>query len=275
MRKVKKVLQSTEGVYTVAIEPQQHKVTVTGNIDPQILIRKLTKTGKHAELWPEKPAGKEKKNEKQKNEEEKENNANSNDNIEEDEEDPPENMDTKLNSSGINGGNTGHVVKFLAVENPNNEAKQAGNVPAGEKSPASNTNQNGSGSGGQGGKKKKKKGRKSNNNNAGSQANSAPSNTGMEGTKMGPSQSADEFDLGHSNQHIFQPSYGPYQPYVMSYNAAYPSYSAAPICYMSPPSIPYMYASSYAQPEACPEQSSPLTSFGILSEENANGCHVM
>lgn len=46
------------GVYTTNIDLQQHKVTVTGNVKPEALIKKLIKTGKHAELWPEpKPTG--------------------------------------------------------------------------------------------------------------------------------------------------------------------------------------------------------------------------
>ncbi|MQL79993.1 hypothetical protein Taro_012452 [Colocasia esculenta] len=54
-RKVKKVLQSIEGVYTTAVEARQHKVTVVGDVDAQTLIKKLLKSGKHAELWPEPP----------------------------------------------------------------------------------------------------------------------------------------------------------------------------------------------------------------------------
>ncbi|KAL5776496.1 hypothetical protein ACOSP7_009422 [Xanthoceras sorbifolium] len=49
--KVKKLLQKIDGVYKTAIDAEQGKVTVTGNVDPAILIRKLEKSGKHAELW--------------------------------------------------------------------------------------------------------------------------------------------------------------------------------------------------------------------------------
>lgn len=42
------------GVYMTTIDPQQQKVTVTGNLDADTLIKKLVKSGKHAELWPEK-----------------------------------------------------------------------------------------------------------------------------------------------------------------------------------------------------------------------------
>ncbi|XP_011087378.1 heavy metal-associated isoprenylated plant protein 32 [Sesamum indicum] len=49
--KVKKKLQKIEGVYKVSIDVEQGKVTVSGNVDPATLIKKLEKAGKHAELW--------------------------------------------------------------------------------------------------------------------------------------------------------------------------------------------------------------------------------
>ncbi|KAK7387897.1 hypothetical protein VNO78_22695 [Psophocarpus tetragonolobus] len=68
-RKVKKVLQSIDGVFTTAVDPQQQKVTITGNVGVETLIRKLMKAGKRAEIWPENvAAGKGKKNKKEKGE---------------------------------------------------------------------------------------------------------------------------------------------------------------------------------------------------------------
>lgn len=49
--KVKKLLQKIDGVYTVNIDTEQGKVTVTGNVDPSVLIKKLEKRGKYAQLW--------------------------------------------------------------------------------------------------------------------------------------------------------------------------------------------------------------------------------
>lgn len=43
------------GVYTVAIDAEQQKVTVSGNADSATLIKKLARAGKHAELWNNKP----------------------------------------------------------------------------------------------------------------------------------------------------------------------------------------------------------------------------
>lgn len=50
-RKVKKVVQSIEGVYTTTIDAAEQKVTVTGNVDSGTLIKGLLKAGKKAELW--------------------------------------------------------------------------------------------------------------------------------------------------------------------------------------------------------------------------------
>ncbi|KAF7837235.1 heavy metal-associated isoprenylated plant protein 33-like [Senna tora] len=49
--KVKKVLQKIDGVFTTEIDAEQGKVTVSGIVDPSILIKKLVKSGKRAELW--------------------------------------------------------------------------------------------------------------------------------------------------------------------------------------------------------------------------------
>nr|GLL37232.1 heavy metal-associated isoprenylated plant protein 33-like isoform X1 [Ipomoea trifida] len=53
-QKVKKKLQKIEGVYAVKIDVDLGRVTVTGNVDPGTLIKKLVKSGKHAELWSQK-----------------------------------------------------------------------------------------------------------------------------------------------------------------------------------------------------------------------------
>ncbi|CBI39526.3 unnamed protein product, partial [Vitis vinifera] len=53
-KKVKKILQNIDGVYTTEIDTRQQKVCVTGNVDVETLLKKLVKNGKHAELWPEK-----------------------------------------------------------------------------------------------------------------------------------------------------------------------------------------------------------------------------
>ncbi|KAI7743641.1 hypothetical protein M8C21_012063 [Ambrosia artemisiifolia] len=54
-RKVNKILQSIPGVDNIVIERQNHRVVVTGDVSPESLVRKLVKSGKNAELWPENP----------------------------------------------------------------------------------------------------------------------------------------------------------------------------------------------------------------------------
>lgn len=230
-------VQST-GVYTVNIDAQLHKVSVTGNIDAQTLIRKLVKTGKHAEMWPEKPAGggKDKKGGKQNGNDKESDSKSTEDSDEEQEEHPAENMEGNLSLVKNSATGTGKVVRFIGIDKI--DGKLPGSVlSTGEKPPLSdqksNPNNGGgaeknAGTGGHG-KKKKKKGKKGNNsnNNATSAAAVAPSSTGLEAPKLGPAQVVEHCNLGPSNQHMYQypPSYSPYQAYVVSYNAAHPSIS--------------------------------------------------
>ncbi|CAN6200229.1 unnamed protein product [Urochloa humidicola] len=51
-KKVKKVLHNIEGVYKVTVDAAQHKVTVTGSLGADALIKRLNKAGKQAALWP-------------------------------------------------------------------------------------------------------------------------------------------------------------------------------------------------------------------------------
>lgn len=66
-RKVHKILQGIQGVQDINIDLRQQKVIVTGNVNSDILIHKLTnKTGKHVELWPEPTDSKKKQSKKNK-----------------------------------------------------------------------------------------------------------------------------------------------------------------------------------------------------------------
>ncbi|MQM18943.1 hypothetical protein Taro_051945 [Colocasia esculenta] len=62
---VKKLLQKIEGVYTVHIDADHQKVTVSGNVDSATLIKRLARSGKHAELWSQKPGGQNKQQQQQ------------------------------------------------------------------------------------------------------------------------------------------------------------------------------------------------------------------
>ncbi|KAL7144475.1 hypothetical protein ABFS83_07G014700 [Erythranthe nasuta] len=279
-RKVKKVLQTIEGVYTINIESQLQKVTVTGNVDAQTLIKKLVKTGKHANLWPpEKPpsAAKDKKPGKHSSSSgEKENDPtkSSGDNTEEEEDE--ENIPAAENILQVKvDGGGGQTVRFAGVVEPA--------APANEKSPAaveqkgSPNGGGGAAGGGHGGKKKKKKKK----NNAGAGTNGAPASTGLEAPKVvgfSQTQGVDQINLSPTPQNVYHypPSYAPphhqhQQAYVVSYNAVHPTVTGAPGYYMPPSPYTYAHQDDYYQAA----QSAPLDSFQILSDENPNGCHVM
>ncbi|XP_075478595.1 heavy metal-associated isoprenylated plant protein 35-like [Primulina tabacum] len=260
-RKVKKVLQSIEGVYTTAIDSQQQKVTVIGNIDPQILVKKLIKIGRPAEIWPEKPA--------EDNEKKPGNDPKSNENSEDEEETTAEgnngNIQVKVTSPRFNGGNGGAAtVRFAGVDTVIVDNRAPGNVTGGG---APSAVDHGSSRGVPGGGKKKKKKRKKSSGNTGPPSNSAPGGTGSEIPKTGPIQSIDPVNVNRQSQNVIH--FPPQQAYVVCYNTAYPTASDAPAYYTQ--SSPYTYA-SYAHQEV---QFKPLDSFEVLSDENPNACHIM
>lgn len=258
-RKVKKVLQSIEGVYTTAIDSQQQKVTVTGNIDAETLIKKLVKTGKHAEKWPEKPTGKEKKSDK------KEKDSESSENSSDEEDNTADNVVGKLPAAGKNGG---AAVKFVELQ-----PESSGEKPPAFEQIKGAVLQSGGGQGGKKKKKKKKKGGKCTNNGSGPAPNGGQASTGPGTPTMGPTQVLDRVDLSPTVQYTYQypPSYAPQQVYVVSYNASHPSANAGPAYYI-PPS-PYTY--DYTEPGAYPKESQPLDTFEMFSDENPYGCYIM
>ncbi|PRQ48867.1 putative heavy metal-associated domain, HMA [Rosa chinensis] len=50
--KVKKTLSSLSGVKSVEINRKQQKVSVTGYVEPNKVLKKAKSTGKRAEIWP-------------------------------------------------------------------------------------------------------------------------------------------------------------------------------------------------------------------------------
>ncbi|KAH9295267.1 hypothetical protein KI387_038855, partial [Taxus chinensis] len=50
--KVKNSVSSMKGVKSVDINRKMQKVTVTGYVDPKKVMKKVTATGKRAEIWP-------------------------------------------------------------------------------------------------------------------------------------------------------------------------------------------------------------------------------
>ncbi|PON65713.1 Heavy metal-associated domain containing protein [Parasponia andersonii] len=248
-KKVKKVLQSIEGVYTTTIDSQQHKVTVTGNVDAETLIKKLLKSGKLAELWPEyKPSEKKKsgKSKKQK--------------------------DSNPDEAGAD------VVGEDAVKNDGGGDDADGEEvdDDGENDESVGDNSGGGGSGNNGGgkkkkKKKKKKGQNSVNTGVGENLGDiAPA--GVPGD-LGPVATA-TMNHGPPIQHVY-----PYPPtlynqqapvmYGLRYNTTYPSPSAS---YFAPS----IHGNMYSHSEMFP---TPFDSFHAYSdgddEDYESGCSIM
>lgn len=264
-RKVKKILQNIDGVYTITIDSQQQKVTVTGNIGAETLIKKLVKTGKHAEMWPELPAAKEKKPEKPKNNVgEKDENSS-----DEDEENPTERPqeEVKVLNNVKEGGPTVMFCPGMPQNHPSGNKQ-----PVAEQKPGDNSG--GAAGGAKKKKKKKKKGQNSNNANQGANANGGVQNTGTGNVVVGPPQVHDQVNNNPTTiPYQYPTSCAPQQVYVMSYNTSQPRVSAGPSYYVQ--SSPYTY-STYAEPEMINMRSTPSdSSFEIFSDENPHGCYIM
>ncbi|XAR57091.1 hypothetical protein NMG60_11025112 [Bertholletia excelsa] len=240
-RKVRKVLQSIDGVYTTSVDSEQQKVTVTGNVEAETLIKKLVKTGKHAEIFPEKLVGKEQKSGKAENSEKGKDQR-----CGKGKENPTENAPT---------GKSGDPVS----EGLEKEGNAPENVPDG-KTPASTVHQE-DGAGGHGGKKKKKKkGQESNSGSHDARLGGGPANTGSQSS---PARIEELINQQTPRQHPW---------HAVSYNAAHRRSTAGPT-YFVPQSSPYTYAC--IRPAGYPVQPAALLPFEIFSDENPNGCYIM
>eukprot|EP01018_Ginkgo_biloba_P037956 Gb_20916 [translate_table: standard] len=51
-RKVRKAVSSMSGVESVDVNRKMQKVTVSGRVEPNKVLKKVKATGKHAEFWP-------------------------------------------------------------------------------------------------------------------------------------------------------------------------------------------------------------------------------
>ncbi|XP_038681246.1 heavy metal-associated isoprenylated plant protein 36-like [Tripterygium wilfordii] len=255
-KKVKKVLQGIDGVYTTVIDSQQHKVTVTGNVDAETLIKKLLKSKKHAELWPESKS-EEKKSGKSKNKNEKNNNGNQKD---------PKDVQEKGD---------------VDVVKPENAAKKDMDQPPQEPDKEFDDKEKaGGGSTGGGGKKKKKKGKKGNSNNDGGGGGGnpgdaphptpTPAGNGSSVPTLDPAPPKPSTNHGPPPQHVYPypPVYYAPEPYeVLSYSNVYPSSSAS---YYAPPM--HAYSNSYRPSQRYLPPSDPIHDF---SDEDARGCFIM
>ncbi|KAL1359161.1 hypothetical protein HN51_004436 [Arachis hypogaea] len=251
-RKVKKVLQSIDGVFTTIIDQQQQKVTVTGSVTVETLLSKLLRAGKHAEIWPENISVKENKNNTHKLE------------------------------------NDNHSYAEKTTQNCNKVMSKNSNIKPGQKSPEKSPAGNrespqehkGSQSGGGGGsaKKKKKKGQGDVSVDHGSAGAPAPADAGFgfqnQGLDFG--REMGKMNLIPTRQKQEKALYtetGCPPPMVYAgayYNRLYPM--GGPSYYVPPYNI---MCSGLDQEYGCQIQSRPLVSFEIFSDENVNGCSIM
>lgn len=311
-RKVKKVLQSIDGVCSIDIDLRQHKVVVTGNVDSETLIKKLIKTGKHAELWPEKAESKKKKQPKPENKE-KQTDPKSSEESNQGGDTEKETVKVVEDAEGGNPGkdsNEGPPTGESGVQfqEPKPEVKQPVISPGGDPSPVAgkkvsiavqvgNENEatpgNEKSGSGSGGKKKKKKGHKGN--NAGEHSGGdAPAGAGSTNPSRGPGQGHDQvpvpFPSPANQSPPRNPMYAQYPPhhnsppvYTVSHHTAYPSssYSTAYYTARQPhsyaqvhyPGMTRMEPPLYDSEAGTSQQSD--SSFEFFSDENPNACSVM
>lgn len=270
-KRVKKILQGIEGVYRTEIDSWQHKVTVTGNVDAETLIKKLSRSGKSVELWPEKPPEKkDKKSSKSKGETE-----NINKEIKEDHKNSTEQVGESSHEGCIDDAIAGDDGE------EDSDHKEGHNGDNNNKS--------------EGGAKKKKKKKKKNKSGS---ASLTPNNGG--GKEMISTETIDSPQVLEKvnaipkeiimppvlpQQHAYNP-YPPHMyyphpppavapPYGLSYNTSYPVSSTSSY-YVGAPVMP-MHA-NYSRFPPPPPPSHPINSYGHHNdhEEYEGGyCSIM
>ncbi|CAF2040980.1 BnaA09g15520D [Brassica napus] len=305
-RKVKKILTSIEGVYRVDIDVKQNNVTVMGIVSPEILLKKLHKAGKNADLVPEIPDPVENKphdpketkpvDPKKKNKKKKEEKPEITDKVTSSGSDKPESE--KPDGAGkCSSGDSSEACAPVKEDKceilkKKDSARADSSSPEDSptESPAPTAEKKAEESSGSVGKKKKKKGQSmsSVNNPTGGpgRTRSLPSptttpaaedhdrsNNQHDGHHMLPNSAAPRQDM-----YPYPPNY--YAPQIMygvSYNVAQPPVSVDAASYYSP-APPHSYAymhPGYPPSDQNPYPSRPSDSFELFSDENPNGCSVM
>lgn len=270
------------GVEFVDVDTKQHKVTVTGNVDADTLIKKLVKSGKNAELWPQTSDKSGNKKEKQKQKEAEVDHAEaSSANSDRGKapttvEKPPQGSAAPLKAGEEPGSGGGGDAKQVNNEIKSEEKRSHESCSAAAEPPQAPENKeaveksNGGGESGttsSGMKKKKKKGKSGN----------PAASHGLENQEAGPTPAANQ-SPPRNHQFPFVPP----PAYAVSYNTAYPTSSYAASYYGAPPPAhAYAYVHPGREIEAPPldheliNPPQPLDSFEMFSDENPNGCFIM
>ncbi|KAK8540931.1 hypothetical protein V6N13_060980 [Hibiscus sabdariffa] len=247
-KKVKKVLQAIDGVYETTVDSKQHKVTVTGSVDEALLIKKLSKSGKYVEPWPEKVEKKDEKAGKSKN------------NAEQAGDDHDQKKNKSAEKPKLAGDGKGQP--------PGSNQPPAGDQMGGcESEEPDTTSESG---GGNGGKKKKKKGQKGGNTGP---IGDAPPGENQSATALPvPDHAPPMESINRSPPTQVMYPYGP-PLFGVSYSTSYPSSGSY---YYAP----RRYSNAYGPPP--PPPSDPIDKFYEYDDhdyhdydDGETGCSIM
>ncbi|KAI3460819.1 hypothetical protein Pfo_017482 [Paulownia fortunei] len=278
-KKVKKVLQSIEGVYKTDIGSQQHKVVVTGNVDSETLIKKLAKSGKQAQLWPDysdKEGNKSRKSKKKKQEDLK-----TNKDDESAGDDADENKKIAEEAENPIKHDNGKEIQKGKLEEEVDDTWSDDHTPVVEgKGDAPEVDARSGGGGGNGGKRKKKKGKKGNTGSTGGggeNCGGAPASSGsspLTGSTVPP---VHQVNLSPPHEHIFHypQFYYALPEYGMSYGTAPPTSSSTTSYYALP-----MHSYTHSRPHCYPPPplSDPVIDVSIHDNyygEDESRCSIM
>lgn len=287
-------------MYTTVVDSQLHKVTVTGNVEVDVLIKKLERTGKRVEIWPPEKPTKEKeqvkenggggggknnggndKKVKEKGKEPKPSGGNA--------DEPGAGKPTSKSADAVarkasNGkkAEDGSSITTAPQEEKKKQKQQPGRDDDGDS--GGDMQRAKHNSGGDGGKKK---GKKNQNENAVGNTNGT-ADGGKDVTSAASPSNMKPYQAGYPQF----PMYLPTPVYAMSYKMTNPTPSYG--YYAAPPPEPmpfnnYLYSNSNYYPAVADyNYHYPPTGYGVsllpassgssyddLSEENANACSVM
>ncbi|KAG5044062.1 hypothetical protein AAZX31_03G192200 [Glycine max] len=261
-RRVKKILQGIDGVYTTEVNSLLHKVTVTGNVDAETLIKRLSRSGRVVELWPEKP---------------------------------PEKKDNKKSGKSNKGGAGDANKEKEDQKNSEPDSDGGGSNEGSKDAPGEDSDKEGhsyeceeGGGGGEGGKKKKKKKKKKNKGENGGSASATPNNNGggeeiSKVEALVPSNLDTSFTpkdlisppIQHAYPYPPQVYYPPPPAYGLSYNTAYPVSSTASY-YVGAPIMPmHAYTTPYSRLPPPPPPSDPIKHYVEDEYESDGYCSIM
>lgn len=220
-----------------------------GNVDGDTLLKKLAKTGKSAELWPQNSRkSKKKKNKKDPNDKDDENSTD----------------DEKIAEEIGNPKKDGNATEPEEVEEEDGEQEVVAQPSGG-------------GGGGKKKKKKKKKGKTGQGNSEG--ANGAPVSASGESFPPTKTMGPPVYEANYSPpRHVIPPysqSYHAVPEYGLSYSTAPPPSSGSASGYAyAHPMYSYMHSRQYDYYPP-PPPSDPVDDRGDYYDDDASGCSIM